>query len=72
MEKVVWQPPNLNFVIERHGATVLGSSRAKRHKWEVNINNRTAICSEAGYRQLEPRQRGVNVRPMAKEAKQIV
>jgi hypothetical protein len=31
MEEVTWAPPLLAFVIERHGGTVLGSSRTELH-----------------------------------------
>lgn len=37
MEDVVWHPPSLRFMIERHGATVLGSTRAARQEWNINI-----------------------------------
>src|SRR5690348_6585826 len=28
MEEVFWEPPVLSFIVERHGRTVMGSSRA--------------------------------------------
>lgn len=33
MEKIAWEPPILSFQIERHGGTVLGSTRADLHTW---------------------------------------
>ena len=37
MEVVLWNPPRLTFYIERHGATVLGSSRAEVQEWTVDL-----------------------------------
>jgi hypothetical protein len=52
LEDLSWNPPLLSFTIERHGATVLGSSRAELHKWTVIPNLATAKCAPGGYRQL--------------------
>lgn len=41
-EGLTWNPPILAFDIERHGATVLGSTRADVQSWRVNIETRTA------------------------------
>lgn len=35
MEKVTWTPPVLTFTIERHGETVMGSSRSRLYRWTV-------------------------------------
>jgi hypothetical protein len=67
MEKVVWQPPILSFVIERHGGTVCGSSRAERQHWNVNLDTMTAEITKTGHRQLEPMAKGVDVEPMKEE-----
>ena len=53
-EDVSWNPPVLSFTIERHGATVLGSSRAELHRWSVNMHQRTARCERGRYSQLLP------------------
>jgi hypothetical protein len=53
-EDVSWNPPVLSFTIERHGATVLGSSRAELHRWSVDMHERTARCEPGRYRQLRP------------------
>ena len=45
MEAVEWNPPLLTFVIERHGGTVMGSTRAELQHWEVNIDNTTVLVS---------------------------
>ena len=72
IEKVVWNPPILSFDIERHGGTVLGSTRAERHRWEVNIAERTANCQNVGYKQLQPMSPRVNVAPIAEEIVRLI
>ena len=52
METVKWQPPILSFVIERHGATCCGSTRAELQHWEVDIDRRTAGIIKVSRRQL--------------------
>jgi hypothetical protein len=54
-EEVKWQPPMLTFVVERHGAICLGSSRAELHQWEVNIDTATARIVQRRTRQLYAR-----------------
>lgn len=72
METVQWESPVLTFIIERHGGTVNGSSRAERHMWTLNVETRTASCKIVGHRQLRPMQRKLYVRPMAKEVAQLI
>lgn len=47
MEDVSWDPPVLAFVIERHGGTVLGSTRADLQSWGVNVETRTTSCGSS-------------------------
>lgn len=54
IEKPKWEPPLLTFEIERHGGTVLGSSRADIQRWTINTSLMEADVSESGYRQLTP------------------
>jgi hypothetical protein len=56
MKEVVWEPPRLRFLIERHGATVRGSTRAERQGWQINVEDTTAYSEPMGYTQVEPRQ----------------
>jgi hypothetical protein len=72
MQDVFWDNPILSFTIERHGGTVLGSTRAERHLWEINIDQKTASCHKVGYRQMLPRQPSLNVRPIAEEIVQLI
>ena len=67
MEGVVWNPPVLTFRIERHGATVLGSSRAEAQEWTVDLEQRTKSVVVVGRRQLQPPQSRMNVMPVAEE-----
>jgi hypothetical protein len=39
MEEVTWNPPYLAFVIERHGATAFGSTRAEIQLWELDLQH---------------------------------
>jgi hypothetical protein len=73
MEEVFWEAPYLRFIIERHGPTVMGSSRAPLQGWTLNVETRSASCSLAGYRQVHQMQARLNVRPLAEEiAEQIL
>nr|WP_281721651.1 hypothetical protein [Nitrosomonas nitrosa] len=58
MENLTWKPPILQFLIERHGGTMNGSSRAEVHTWQVNVDLATATCvNDTGRRQLKPMAR---------------
>lgn len=67
MEEVEWSPPALSFVIERHGGTCLGSTRADLHRWTINFIERTATCEKVGHRQLRPMARRLSIQPFAEE-----
>lgn len=72
MESVVWEPPILSFIIERHGGTVGGSSRAELHGWSVNVETQVASCSIKGHRQLYPMEPRFDVKPIAEEVAQAI
>lgn len=72
IEGLAWEPPILKFTIERHGGTVLGSSRAELHDWEVDVKRGTACLSKIRYRQLRKRQPAVDVDPIAEELVQAI
>ena len=73
MEDVVWHPPLLTFTIERHGGTVMGSTRATLQEWTVDLEKKTVVCVEARHRQLRPNQPRLDVTSIAEEiASQIV
>jgi hypothetical protein len=72
-ENLQWQPPILSFVLERHGGTVVGSSRAALHNWEADLNLRQARIVRLGRRQLTSQDERLNVKPLAEEvAKAII
>jgi len=72
MEKVQWDPPELTFTIERHGSTVLGSSRAELQTWTVNIDRCKAVYEGSTYRQLQPREPALRVEPLAEEIRDLI
>ncbi len=72
MEDVLWKPPILGFVIERHGGMVMGSSRAELQHWTVDIEHKTATMSVKGYRQQGPRQSAVDVKPIANKLTELI
>ena len=72
MQDVVWRPPMLTFTIERHGGTVLGSSRAETQRWELDLDARTASCDTIGFTMARPTRRALDVEPMAQEVVRVI
>ena len=72
-EQMRWDPPELSFVIERHGAIVGGdSSRAELQHWGVDIDSGTARFGSGGYRRIRPNDARLDVTAVAsKVAKHI-
>ena len=68
----VWCPPVLTFLIERHGGLVLGSTRADKQTWTVNLDARTAIPVTHGYRQILPMAPRLYVGPLAAAVVRLV
>ena len=64
IENLCWEPPCILFQIERHGGTVMGSSRAEIHDWAVNLDTEEAHCSTGRYRQLRLPDRALKVGPL--------
>jgi hypothetical protein len=71
-EDLSWNPPFLSFTIERHGAAMLGSSRAELHKWTVDLDKETAGCAQGRYRQLRAIAPRLNVKPIAARVRDAV
>jgi hypothetical protein len=68
METVRWDPPVLSFMIERHGAMGVGSTRAERQDWSIDLDQKTARCERSrSYRQALPRAEAVKIEPIAQE-----
>jgi hypothetical protein len=72
METVIWQPPILTFTIERHGGTVLGSTRAELHCWTVDLDAMTALCTVVGQRTVGPTAKPVRENELQLIAQEIV
>lgn len=72
IEQVSWAPPNLRFIVERHGGTVMGSSRAELIRWTVDVNEGIASSEPAGHRQLYKMAGRLNVRLGADEILDII
>jgi hypothetical protein len=67
MENAEWHPPRLSFVVERHGGTVQGSSRAGLQRWTVDLEQKTATCERTGHRQLSSMAKRLDVGSIADE-----
>lgn len=72
MENVEWNSPELIFKIERHGGTVLGSTRADIQKWTLNVFSKTATCVKVSHRQLKPMAERINLKEISDEIAQII
>lgn len=67
MENLQWEPPLLRFRIERHGGTVLKSTRAELQHWDVDVEEGTATLRKVGHRQLYPMAKRIYVKPLVNE-----
>ncbi len=72
MESVKWDSPHLTFTIERHGGTVMGSTRAELQHWSVNIDDATVKLVHVGQRQLQPTAKRVYVAEIAADIVQQI
>ena len=71
-EKLRWAPSDLTFILERHGGTVNGSSRASLHHWVVNVESGHASLSKRGIRQLTPMDKRFDAKAAAKEVAKLI
>lgn len=71
-EEVCWTPPILSFTLERHGGTVLGSSRASLHYWEVDTEQPEARIVKTSVRQLSPKAQVMDIEKMANEIATLI
>jgi hypothetical protein len=60
-EELTWQAPFLTFKIERHGATVNGSTRASVHHWQIDCDAGVAEIISKKLRQLKPAAKRMDV-----------
>lgn len=71
-EEVCWAPPILSFTLERHGGTVLGSSRASLHRWEVDTEEPLARIAKTSVRQLSPKTHVMDIEKIANEIATLI
>jgi len=67
IESPSWDGAVLRFTAERHGWTVMGSTRAEVQHWEVDPYGATAQVVRSTHRQLSPMAPRVDVQPLAQE-----
>jgi hypothetical protein len=72
MECVTFDPPFLRFDIERHGATVNGSTRGEVQSWVVNVEKGTADLEKSRRRQLYPPAKKLDCDVLASEIAGLV
>lgn len=71
-EALSWEKPILSFILERHGGTVNGSTRAELHRWEVDLEKLSASIVKVGYRQLTPKDKPFKVKQKAEEVIKLI
>jgi hypothetical protein len=71
VENPVWQSPFLKFQIERHGGTVMGSTRAELQTWCIDIEGGNVECVTTGRRQLYRLSKSFKEKDAAELAKEI-
>lgn len=68
IENVQWNPPDLTFELERHGGTVMGSTRADLHHWTIDVDRALASCDpNHSYRELYQRDASLHIEPLVTE-----
>ena len=72
MEEIIWEYPVLEFTIERHGATVMGSTRAELQRWSLDIENKSASVRNQSYRQVIKRERAFEVISIADKLASLI
>ncbi len=72
MESIEWTSPILRFVIERHGAVVMGSVYGQLHHWEVNVEDLTASLTPGSQRVVRQKQPPLKVEPLVKEIVELI
>ncbi len=72
-ENFCWLPPSvISFRLERHGATINGSSRAEIHCWHVNLDDRAAHIARKTYRQVWKSDSRMNCAAWARDIASII
>ena len=71
-ENLSWNPPFVEFDIERHGATVNGSVYAEVHHWRVNVETTEASIESNSRRQVGQKDKALKVQPLAQEIASLI
>jgi hypothetical protein len=71
-ESLCWNPPCLTFTIERHGGTVMGSTRAELQDWLVDVTAGTAEIIATRRRQLRATASRMDVIGIAREMAEAI
>jgi hypothetical protein len=71
-ENMEWNPPFLNFTIERHGAMMFGSSQAELQHWSVNVERGTASLNNQGIRQKRDIEPTLKTKPLAENIGKLI
>jgi hypothetical protein len=66
-ENLTWNPPLLTFEIERHGATVMGSTKAHVYPWSIDLEQCTATMGWPRMRQVGVKDAPLKVQPIAEK-----
>lgn len=72
MEDENWNPPILRFMIERHGATVMGSVYAEMQCWSVDVEKGLAKLETTKRRLVGSKRKPLKVEPIANEISDLV
>jgi hypothetical protein len=67
MESAVWNPPILEFDLERHGATVNGSIFAGVQHWAINVETGEASLEGERQRQVGTKDKRLKLDPLVDE-----
>lgn len=67
MEATTWNPPFLEFDIERHGSVVNGSVHAEVQHWSVNVESGEAAIERRRRRQVGAKDKPLKVEPLVDE-----
>jgi hypothetical protein len=71
-EKTTWTPPLLEFDIERHGDTVMGSVYADVHHWIVDTKTGIASLEVGGRRQVREKANPLNTEELAAQIASLI
>ena len=71
-EGLSWNPPYLNFDLERHGGVALGGKVAEVHSWRVNVEEGTAGIVGRTTHPLQPLEKPLNANELVKELTSLV